>query len=136
MFVAFVCILYAVSVSAFAPLGLRQRSHFASVGLKSCPSLLKMSSETPLTPPSPDSEVNDVSASAVEPNEGQSQPQVSAVEVGLKERQAIMAAEAENSPAVLAGKALNFVLIGYIAYLFLDSIRLLVVGATSGPPPA
>ena len=129
-------VMCTAMVSAFAPLGLKQ-SHIAPVGLKrSCP-LLKMSSETPLTPPdSPmESDERDNDKKAVEETEGRSQPSLSAVEVGLKERQAIMAAEAENSPGVLASKALNFVLVGYIAYLFIDSIRIVVMGASSGPPP-
>ena len=139
--VILVVIAYALSilkVSAFTPVRLRQLP-VSSMGLRrSCH--LKMSSEGPLSsspePSTQKNERNDISLS-MEGAEEQSQPQpsASAVEVGLKERQAIMAAEAENSPGVLAGKALNFVLVGYIAYLFIDSIRLVVMGASSGPPP-
>ena len=123
-------------VSAFVPLGLKQ-SYIASVGLKRSCSLLKMSSEAPLNPPdSPmESDEGDNDRKAVGETEERSQPSLSAVEVGLKERRAIMAAEAENSPGVLASKALNIVLVGYIAYLFIDSIRIVVMGASSGPPP-
>ena len=131
-------------VAAFAPsfrpssrmvaIGLK-RGTFSSMNIEGTPSLspLQMSTEEPAVQEKNEESGEGMSESKTGEAEAEDQPS-SAVELGLKERQAIMAAEAENSPAVLASKALNVALLGYVAYLFIDSIRLVVMGA-SGPPP-